>query len=300
MMQIKINFYRKSFIYVILQVADSLFLSKILIVINLIQISTKIYIKRAIQEHYELKKFFNMYGHLLANVVGKLQLYINIRYSAFIFSIVISQKSAKATQELQALEKIWLTWLNQQMQTAQPSEEPQKKVDLNEQESSKLIEAQDKSLKLQKYFKKLRERVIDNKMYLYMTNCQIQQFFDDASIQLHNKIKLYEDIQKLKLLSTYPTNCKRTYSKQANVILKKWLMENYSNPYPSNSEIEKMVEQTNLTQKQVIITYINSKILNWFINARNSLKNKLNPEKKFKSVVEQKFKELQKKLKIEY
>ena len=77
-------------------------------------------------------------------------------------------------------------------------------------------------------------------------------------------------------------------------------MENYSNPYPSNLEIEKMVEQTNLTQKQVIITYINSKILNWFINARNSLKNKLNPEKKFKSVVEQKFKELQKKLKIEY
>ena len=76
-------------------------------------------------------------------------------------------------------------------------------------------------------------------------------------------------------------------------------MENYSNPYPSNSEIEKMVEQTNLTQKQVTTPHI-FQILNWFINARNSLKNKSNPEKKFKSVVEQKFKELQKKLKLEY
>lgn len=48
-------------------------------------------------------------------------------------------------------------------------------------------------------------------------------------------------------------NTKRTYSKQANMILKKWLIENYNHPYPKSNQVEKLVEETQLSHKQVRI-----------------------------------------------
>lgn len=37
------------------------------------------------------------------------------------------------------------------------------------------------------------------------------------------------------------------------MILKKWLIENYNHPYPKSNQVEKLVEETQLSHKQVRI-----------------------------------------------
>ncbi|CAD8079641.1 unnamed protein product [Paramecium primaurelia] len=205
---------------------------------------------------------------------------------------VNEQKEQKVKSDIQSLEHIWVQWLSQQQISQIQTEDIQKKNESIDVECTQETNAVEKSAQLKNFFEILKSRIINEKLYSTMTQIQMTQFFEEATTQIQNKIKLYEDIQKLKLLQNYPTNTKRTYSKSANMILKKWLIENYNNPYPKPHQVEQLVQQTNLTNKQV---------LNWFINARNSLKNKSNQEKKFKHIVECKFKELaiMKKKKIE-
>ncbi|CAD8108986.1 unnamed protein product [Paramecium sonneborni] len=192
-------------------------------------------------------------------------------------------KAQKALSEIKSLERIWLSWMTQQQTGQSQTEEMIRKNDSIDVECTQETNSVDKNTLLKKFFETLKQRMIDEKIYSTFTQIQTTQFFEEVTTQIQNKIKLYEDIQKLKLLSNYPTNTKRTYSKSANMILKKWLIENYNNPYPKQQQVDLLVKQTNLTNKQV---------LNWFINARNSLKNKSSQEKKFKHVVETKFKEL--------
>ncbi|CAK69572.1 unnamed protein product (macronuclear) [Paramecium tetraurelia] len=205
---------------------------------------------------------------------------------------VNEQKEQKVKSDIQSLEHIWVEWLGQQQMSQKQNDENQKKNESIDVECTQETNIGEKSAQLKTFFEILKSRIINEKLYSTMTQTQMTQFFEEASTQIQNKIKLYEDIQKLKLLQNYPTNTKRTYSKSANMILKKWLMENYNNPYPKPNQVEQLVQQTNLTNKQV---------LNWFINARNSLKNKSNQEKKFKHIVECKFKEfaIMKKKKLE-
>ncbi|CAD8186037.1 unnamed protein product [Paramecium pentaurelia] len=205
---------------------------------------------------------------------------------------VNEQKEQKVKSDIQSLEHIWVQWLSQQQMSQIQTEDIQKKNESIDVECTQETNAVEKSAQLKNFFEILKSRIINEKLYSTMTQIQMTQFFEEATTQIQNKIKLYEDIQKLKLLQNYPTNTKRTYSKSANMILKKWLIENYNNPYPKPHQVEQLVQLTNLTNKQV---------LNWFINARNSLKNKSNQEKKFKHIVECKFKELaiMKKKKIE-
>ncbi|CAD8164634.1 unnamed protein product [Paramecium octaurelia] len=192
-------------------------------------------------------------------------------------------KAQKALSDMKTLENIWISWITQQQTGQSQNEQTIKKNDSIDVEFTEDTNTVDKNTLLKKFFDKLKSRIIDDKIYSTLTQTQTTQFFEEVTTQIQNKIKLYEDIQKLKLLSNYPINSKRTYSKQANMILKKWLIENYNNPYPKQQQVEQLVQQTNLTNKQV---------LNWFINARNSLKSKSSQEKKFKKVVETKFKEL--------
>ncbi|CAD8184966.1 unnamed protein product [Paramecium octaurelia] len=196
---------------------------------------------------------------------------------------VNESKAQKALSEIQSLERIWLSWMTQQQSGQSLAEEMVRKSDSIDVECTQETNSVDKNNQLKKFFETLKQRMIDDKIYSTLTQTQTTQFFEEVTTQIQNKIKLYEDIQKLKLLSNYPTNTKRTYSKQANMVLKKWLIENYNNPYPKQQQVEQLVQQTNLTNKQV---------LNWFINARNSLKNKSSQEKKFKHIVETKFKEI--------
>ncbi|CAD8199777.1 unnamed protein product [Paramecium pentaurelia] len=196
---------------------------------------------------------------------------------------VNESKAQKALSEIQSVERIWLSWMTQQLTGQSLTEEMIRKNDSIDVECTQETNSVEKNNILKKYFETLKQRIIDDKIYSIFTQTQTSQFFEEITTQIQNKIKLYEDIQKLKLLSNYPSNTKRTYSKQANMILKKWLIENYNNPYPKQQQVEQLVQQTNLTNKQV---------LNWFINARNSLKNKSSQEKKFKHVVETKFKEI--------
>ncbi|CAD8188403.1 unnamed protein product [Paramecium pentaurelia] len=196
---------------------------------------------------------------------------------------VNESKAQKAIQEMKTLQHIWFSWITQQQTGQSLTEEMIKKNDSIDVECTQETSTVDKNTLLKKFFETLKQRMIDDKIYSTFTQTQTTQFFEEVTTQIQNKIKLYEDIQKLKLLSNYPINTKRTYSKSANMILKKWLIENYNNPYPKQQQVEQLVQQTNLTNKQV---------LNWFINARNSLKNKSSQEKKFKQVVETKFKEL--------
>ncbi|CAD8120693.1 unnamed protein product [Paramecium sonneborni] len=196
---------------------------------------------------------------------------------------VNEQKEQKVKSEIQSLEHIWVQWLSQQQISSIQTDDIQKKIESIDVECTQETNAVEKNAQLKNFFEILKSRIINEKLYCTMTQTQITQFFEEATTQIQNKIKLYEDIQKLKLLQNYPTNTKRTYSKSANMVLKKWLIENYNNPYPKTQQVEQLVQQTNLTNKQV---------LNWFINARNSLKNKSSQEKKFKQIVECKFKEL--------
>ncbi|CAK84422.1 unnamed protein product (macronuclear) [Paramecium tetraurelia] len=184
---------------------------------------------------------------------------------------------------MKTLENIWITWITQQQTGQSQNEETNKKNDPIDVECTEETNTVDKNTLLKKFFDTLKSRIIDDKIYSTFTQTQTTQFFEEVTTQIQNKIKLYEDIQKLKLLSNYPINSKRTYSKQANMILKKWLIENYNNPYPKQQQVEQLVQLTSLSNKQV---------LNWFINARNSLKSKSSQQKKFKKVVETKFKEL--------
>ncbi|CAD8101629.1 unnamed protein product [Paramecium sonneborni] len=192
-------------------------------------------------------------------------------------------KAQQTIQEINSLESICFSWITQQQTGQIQKEEKIKKNDSIDLEFTLETNTVDKLNLHKKFFTRLKQRMIDEKIYSTFTQNQTTQFFQEITTQIQNKIKLYEDIQRLQLLSNYPSNTKRTYSKSANMILKKWLIENYNNPYPKPQQVEQLVLQTKLTNKQV---------LNWFINARNNLKNKSSKEKKFKHVIENKFKEL--------
>lgn len=51
----------------------------------------------------------------------------------------------------------------------------------------------------------MRELFLQDNSYKYMTNKQIRDYFNENLISLKNKIKLYNEIQKLKLLLAYPS-----------------------------------------------------------------------------------------------
>lgn len=42
---------------------------------------------------------------------------------------------------------------------------------------------------------------------------------------------------------------KRTYSKEASLILKSWLLDHFEHPYPAKSHIRKLIEETGLREK---------------------------------------------------
>lgn len=101
-----------------------------------------------------------------------------------------------------------------------------------------------------------------------MPQKEIHEFFSDIEVQLKNKRKLHDDIQKLTTKAPMEEGSKnglvtppiavnrRTYSKHQTLALKRWLMTHYHNPYPSKQEIAQMVVATNLTQKQVQQSHI--------------------------------------------
>ncbi|CAD8184175.1 unnamed protein product [Paramecium octaurelia] len=127
------------------------------------------------------------------------------------------------------------------------------------------------------YFAQLRSQFGNTKSISFMTSQQLNLFFEEALEQLNNKTKLYQDILKLKLLQTSQDLFSKVYSTKTNIILKQWYLHNYCYPYPNQLEIKKLIGKTQLSKK---------KILNWFINARNSFKRKKQKKQKYKILVQ--------------
>ncbi|CAD8076497.1 unnamed protein product [Paramecium primaurelia] len=126
------------------------------------------------------------------------------------------------------------------------------------------------------YFAQLRSQFGNTKSICFMTSQQLNLYFEEALEQLNNKTKLYQDILKLKLLQTSQDLFSKVYPTKTNIILKKWYLHNYSYPYPNQLEIKKLINKTQLSKK---------KILNWFINARNSFKRKKQKKQKYNILV---------------
>ncbi|CAD8105272.1 unnamed protein product [Paramecium sonneborni] len=130
------------------------------------------------------------------------------------------------------------------------------------------------------YFAQLRQQFGNIKSICFMTSQQLNLFFEEALEQLNNKTKLYQDILKLKLIQNSQDLFSKAYPTYTNLILKKWYLNNYCYPYPNQFEIKKLINKTQLSKK---------KILNWFINARNSFKRKKQKKQKYKFLVQEQY-----------
>ncbi|CAD8110130.1 unnamed protein product [Paramecium sonneborni] len=192
--------------------------------------------------------------------------------------------------KIQKLESTFFQCLNhskqQQMYQNEKLQSDNSQLQDNEQNINKellLFEQFEKYIT--QYFAQLRQQFGDIKSISFMTTQQLNLFFEEALEQLNHKTKLYQEILKLKIIPS--SQVQDLFSKvlptKINLILKKWYLNNYCYPYPNQLEIKKLINKTQLSKK---------KILNWFINARNSFKRKKQKKQKYKLLVQEHYKVL--------
>ncbi|CAD8098444.1 unnamed protein product [Paramecium primaurelia] len=190
--------------------------------------------------------------------------------------------------KIQKLESTFFQCLNyskqEQMQQNEKLQTDNSQLHDNEHNMNKdLLQFEQFEKYITQYFVQLREQFGNIKSICFMTSQQLNLFFEEALEQLNNKTKLYQDILKLKLIQSSQDLFSKVYPTKTNLILKKWYLHNYCYPYPNQMEIKKLINKTQLSKK---------KILNWFINARNSFKRKKQKKQKYKILVQEHYKAL--------
>jgi len=168
----------------------------------------------------------------------------------------------------------------------------------NPESNSKSSHIDDLRLSISDVVSSLEKRLREHHFYRLFTVTELNQSFRTIKHQIANifnhRLKSisadnYNDSQEenenenggtLRKDFAKPNKSRMSFSKKAQTVLKAWLKNHLSDPYPSPQEKEELAVEAGITPRQVQI---------WFSNKRTRMKNKKPKKASFSKQVQEKF-----------